>query len=103
MEEAKYGTRYQTKQHEKKAGKEAETLEKETEEDGRMEEREITSVEDVEELLTPVEPDKPTQQEEARGGPDWNQFMELMSSMMKSMDKKLMRKWRNGERKIREN
>ena len=41
-------------------------LEKETEKDVRMEEREITSVEDMEEILTPVEPDKPTQQEEAR-------------------------------------
>ena len=34
--------------------KEAERLEKETEKEVRMEEREVTSVEDVEEILTPV-------------------------------------------------
>ena len=63
---------------EKEAEKEAETLEKEIEKDVRMEEREITSVEDVEELLTPVEPNKPTQQEEARGDLNLIQLWELM-------------------------
>ena len=50
------------KRREKKAGKEAETLEKETEKDVRMEEREITSVEDVEEILTPTEPTRTTEE-----------------------------------------
>ena len=59
-------------------------LEKEIEKGARMEEIEITSVEDVEELLTPVEPDKHTQQEEARAGMDLLQLWELMK---KEMDK----------------
>ena len=45
---------------EKEAEEKARRLEKEIERDVRMEEREITSVEDVEELLTPMETDKPT-------------------------------------------
>ena len=62
MEPAKHDTRYQTKICEKEAEKGTKRLEKEIEKDVRMEEREITSVEDVEELLTPTEPTKTTKE-----------------------------------------
>ena len=74
MEPAKHDTRYQTKIREKEAEKGAKRSEKEIEKDVRMEEKEITSVEDVEELLTPMETDKPTQKEETRGGMDLQQL-----------------------------
>ena len=41
-----------------------------------MEEKESTSVEDVE----------TGDKEEARGGPDWNKFMELMNNMNEKID-----------------
>ena len=59
MEPAKHDTRYQTKIREKEAEKGEKRSEEEVEKYVRMEEKEVTSVEDVEELLTPTEIDKP--------------------------------------------
>ena len=53
----------------------------------------IIYVEDVEELLTPVEPNKPTQQEEARGGMDLQQLWELIKGDSRKNKEELDKKF----------
>ena len=56
-------------------------LEKETEEDGKMEEREITSVEDVEDILTPIVPTRTTEETKL------DRIMEMFLQMDEKLDK----------------